>query len=108
MNGQKYHLSKQWIQSQEVLYFGDSYTVNLILKVDTPYQYKRLGYQINGYDHTHWRNEGYELIQDGIREKFTQNPALFKFLKSTTPKTLIEVSTDKTWETIICYLPSLI
>ena len=72
------------------LYFGDSYMANLILKADTPYKCKRLGYQINGYDHTRWRNEGYDLCQDRIKNKFIQNPLLMKLSKSTAPKTLVE------------------
>ena len=82
LNGQKYQLAEQWIQSQKALYFGDSYTANLILRADTPYECKRLGYQINGYDHTQWRNEGYDLCKDRIKEKFTQNQALLKCLKA--------------------------
>ena len=80
VNRQKYHSAEQWIQSQKALYFRDSYTANFILKADTPYECKRLGYQINGYDHTRWRNEGYDLCKDRIKEKFTQNPVLFNML----------------------------
>ena len=50
LEGQVYHSAEQWIQSRKALLFGDSYTANLILKANTPLEYKKLGYQVNGFD----------------------------------------------------------
>ena len=68
INGQNYHSSEQWIPSQKALFFGDSYTTNLILKANTPCECKWLGYQINGYDHNWLKSNGYGLCLDRIRE----------------------------------------
>ena len=102
INGQLFHCSEQWIQYQKALAFGDSYTANQILQTDNALDCKRLSYKINGVDHVKWRNEGYSLCFDGIKEKFIQNPPLLSLLKSTAPKVLAEATTDRLWGTGIC------
>ena len=79
--------------------FGDSFTANQILVSSTPFQAKRLGYQVSGFDTCTWKDEGYELWKDGINEKFQQNLPLLQMLKTTHPKTLVEASADKQWGT---------
>ena len=50
INGQQFHSSEQWIQYQKVLAFGDSYTANLILQIDSALDCKWLSYKIKGVD----------------------------------------------------------
>ena len=88
INGQRFHSSKQWVQYQKALTFGDSFTANQILQSETALECKKLSYNINGVDKEKWMNIGYELCFDGIREKFLQNPPLLSMLKTTTPKIL--------------------
>ena len=66
---------------------------------ESPIECKRLRYQINGVDCDKWTNEGYEVCYDGIRKKFTQNPVLLAMLRTTTPKILVEATTDQFWVT---------
>ena len=86
INSQQFHSSEQWIQYQNALAFGDSYTANLILQSDSALDCKRLSYKIKGVDNEKWCNEGYELCFDGVREKFAQNQPLLSLLKTTSPK----------------------
>ena len=74
--------------------FGDSFTANQILQTETPMECKRLSYKINGVDNERWRNEGYEICYDGVREKFLQNATLLTLLQLTSPKILAEATTD--------------
>ena len=99
INGQQFHSSKQWVQYQKALMFGDSFTANQILQSETPLECKKLGYNINGVDKEKWTNIGYEICFDGIREKFLQNPPLLSMLKTTTPKILAEATEDRLWGT---------
>ena len=99
IDDQIYHLSEQYIQYQKALAFGDSYVANKILKTDTAIECKRLSYQINGVDAECWRNEGYDICYEGIKQKFFQNDALLAQLKSTTPKILAEAMPDRLWGT---------
>ena len=50
-------------------------------------------------DTEHWRNEGYDICYEGIKQKFLQNEALLAKLKSTTPKILAEATPDRLWGT---------
>ena len=99
VNGQKYNTSKHCIKFQKALLFGDSHTANLILQTDSPYKVKKLGYQISGFDMARWKNERYSLCFNGIKEKFVQNPILLQMLKTTTPKIIVEASSDRLWGT---------
>ena len=99
INGQTFHSSEQWVQYQKALTFGDRYMANQILQTDTALECKRLSHNINGVDNEKWKSVGYELCFDGIQEKFLQNPPLLAMLKTMTPKTLAEATTDRLWGT---------
>ena len=99
IDGQTYHSSEQYIQYQKALAFGDSYVANKILNTDTAIECKRLSYQINGVDTERWKNEGYDICYEGIKQKFLQNDVLLAQLKSTTPKILAEATPNKLWGT---------
>ena len=79
--------------------FGDMFTANQILTTSTPFEVKRLGYQINGFNPQRWKSEGYEPCLEGIKEKFLQKPPLLQMLKTTHPKTLVQATLDKQWGT---------
>ena len=70
IDGQSYHSSEQYIQYQKALAFGDSYVANKILNTDTAIECKRLSYQINGVDTERWKNEGYDICYEVIKQKF--------------------------------------
>ena len=73
--------------------------MNQILQTHTALESKHLSHNINGVDNEKWKSVGYELCFDGIREKFLQNPPLLVMLKTMTPKTLAEATTDRLWGT---------
>ena len=50
-------------------------------------------------DAEHWRNEGYDICYEGIKQKFLQYDALLAQLKSTTPNILAEAMPDRLWGT---------
>ena len=99
VNGQQFHSSEQWIQYQKALTFGDSHMDNLILQSETQMECKKLSYRIHGVDNEKWKNEGYEVCYDGIREMFAQNHLLLFLLKITSPKILAEATPDHLWGT---------
>ena len=101
IKGQTYHSSKQYIQYQKVLTFGDSYVANKILNAETAIECKRLSYPINGVDADRWRNDGYEICYEGVKQKFLQNDNLLSMLKTMAPKILAEATPDRLWGTSI-------
>ena len=46
INNQRFKISEPWIQFQKTLLFGDATTADMILNSDTPYDAKKLGYQV--------------------------------------------------------------
>ena len=91
--------AEHYIQYHKALLFGDSVTVNNILKSGTPLEAKKLSYNISDFTRSKWINEGYDICSRGSREKFIQNRPLFQMLKGTGSKTLAEASKDKLWGT---------
>ena len=55
IDGEKFPTSEHYIQYNKTMLFGDTYTANTILKADTPYEAKKLSYQINGMNKEEWR-----------------------------------------------------
>ena len=99
INNQRYNTLEHWIQSQKALLFNDIDIAKRIMDSDSPYEAKKLGYQVQGIDMAKQKNEGYQLCFDGIKTKFQQNPDLLNMLQMTTPKLLAEGTTDKIWGT---------
>ena len=99
INNQQFKTSEHWIQFQKALLFGDATTADKILECDSPYEAKKLGYNVQGVDNKKWLEEGYDICLEGVKAKFQQNPNLLQMLKMTAPKLLAEVTTDRTWGT---------
>ena len=95
INNHIYHSTKQCIQYQKCLMFGDSYTANLILRSKNALEAKRLSYKITRVDHMRWKSDGFDKCIIGIKEKFNQNPLLKSMLVATKPKLLVEASTNR-------------
>ena len=73
--------------------------MELILKSNTPYEAKKLGYQVQGVDNKKWLEKRYDLCFEGVKAKFQQNPDLLNMFKTTYPKLIVEGTTDRTWGT---------
>ena len=61
VNHHIFHCSEQFIQYQKALMFGDSATANEILKCESTFDAKRLGYKVNGFDMKRWSADGYSI-----------------------------------------------
>ena len=54
IDGEKFPTSEHYIQYQKAMLFGDTYTANAILKAETPFEAKKLSYQIKGINKDEW------------------------------------------------------
>ena len=64
----------------------------------TPYDYKRLGRKVSGFVPETWDSKKYDIVVEGNKAKFSQNPALKEFLLSTADAILAEASPyDTIW-----------
>ena len=98
-NNLKFHSSEQLIQFNKAKHFRDHVTMSQILYADTPLECKQLSRDIANYDDDNWRQVAKNMCQDGIMEKFKQNPSIGETLLNTGNKRLVECSFDKFWGT---------
>ena len=98
-NQLNFHCTEQFIQYQKAVMSNDNHTADEILKCETPFDAKHLGYKMSGFYMQKWSTEGYAVCFDGIRCNFMQNPLLMQMLKATDNKIIVEASTDKLWGT---------
>jgi hypothetical protein len=73
---------------------------NNILNNNNPKEIKKYGRQVKNYNDDVWNNERYEIMKNGLRLKFSQNPDLKQSLLATGNKNLYEASPyDNIWGT---------
>ena len=97
VNKVRFHSSEQMIQFNKAKHFGDHLTMSQILYADTPLECKQLARDIANYNEDNWRQVAKNMCQEGINEKFKQNPTLGKILIDTGSKKIVECSFDKHW-----------
>ena len=85
------------IQFNKAKHFGDHVTMSQILYADTPLECKQLSRDIANYNDDNWRQVAKNMCQEGINEKFKQNPTLGEILLHTGDKKIVECSFDKHW-----------
>ena len=96
--GVQYHTTEQYMMASKASLFGDEEVLQEIMTADTPYDYKKLGRKIRGFEQEPWDAKKYEIVVEGNKAKFGQNPDLKEFLLSTGDALLAEASPyDKIW-----------
>ena len=94
----EYHCAEQYMMAHKALLFQDNETFAKICKVKTAKECKELGRQVKNFDQKVWDEYKEEIVVVGNYYKFTQNPNLAEYLRSTTGKVLAEASPyDKIW-----------
>lgn len=96
-NNAPYHCNEQYIQARKAEIFNDDDSHSKIMRSKCPYEIKRLGSSIMGYQDHVWKSEAEKVTIEGCMAKFNQNPDLLKALMETNNKELAEASTDRFW-----------
>lgn len=100
VDGVQYHTTEQYMMASKARLFGDDEMLRAIMEADTPSDYKKLGRKIRGFESEAWNVRKYEIVVEGNRAKFSQNPDIRDFLLSTGDSILAEASPyDKIWGT---------
>ena len=98
INGIQYHTTEQYMMASKAILFGDQEMLNEIMTANHPRDYKKLGRKIRGFDPEIWNDKKYDIVVEGNKAKFGQNPDLREFLLSTGDAILAEASPyDKIW-----------
>ena len=93
--GLRFDISEHYIQYQKAMLFKDNQAAQAILSATTPYEVKKIRYQVQDFDMRMWKQEGYKGCYRRVKVKFQQNLDLLGMLVSNKPKLLVEASTDK-------------
>lgn len=89
---------EQFMMYHKAIIFLDREVANNIMQTSNPRKIKELGRQVKNYDDDVWKYYRSNVVYEGNKAKFTQNPNLIDTLAETIGTTLVEASpNDKIW-----------
>ena len=98
VDGMQYHTTEQYMMASKARLFGDEEVYWKIMTAPSPFDYKKLGRKIRGFGQALWDANKYNIVVEGNKAKFGQNPDIKEFLLSTGDAILAEASPyDKIW-----------
>ena len=93
-----YTSAEQYMMAQKALLFGDEHYFTEIMATNDPKKIKQYGRLIKNFDPDVWDEHKFEIVVQGNRLKFGQNPELMERLMKTKKKIIVEASPfDKIW-----------
>ena len=98
IDGVCYHTTEQYMMASKALLFGDEDTYREIMAAYDPMKCKKLGRKVRNFDPKVWDERKYDIVVEGNKAKFGQNPELMEFLMSTGDAIIVEASPyDAIW-----------
>ena len=98
VDGIQYHTTEQYMMASKARLFGDEDTLKEIMNATNPSEYKKLGRKVKGFEPTLWDEKKLDIVVEGNKAKFGQNPELKEYLLSTDDAILVEASPyDNIW-----------
>jgi ribA/ribD-fused uncharacterized protein len=96
----EFRSAEQAMMHGKAVLFGDLEMAGRILAARTPYQAKRLGSEVRGFQEEVWIRHRFEVVVAANLPKYAGTPALREYLLSTGEAILAEASsTDRIWGT---------
>jgi len=97
-NGVVYRNMEQYMMAHKAMLFGDDVMLSMIMASNNPFEIKRFGRQVKGFDETVWRENRSQIVYQGNLFKFTQNEMLKNILLDSGDTIIVEASpTDRIW-----------
>ncbi len=94
----EFNCAEQWMMFNKALLFGDQETADKIMSTNRPDRQKSFGRQVKNFNDRQWMQVAYNLVVEGNRAKFEQNPDFANHLESTGSCIIVEASPwDKRW-----------
>ena len=90
--GSDYNCMEQFLMEAKALYFSDHETAAAIMNTTDPVQQKRLGKSVRNFDLSTWHDAVPDVLETGLKAKFSQVDHCRDFLLSTEGKTLAEAN----------------
>ena len=97
-NGIRFTRGEQYMMYRKAMLFGDWEVADQILIADNPSKHKQLGRQVKNYDDAVWASVRFDIMVEGLFEKFKQNPQLKQALLETRGTQMVEANpNDRIW-----------
>lgn len=98
IKGGTFTCTEQYYMAAKAACFGDMDTLAKIMATDKPFEQKKLGRQVKGFDPAIWDRLSRDVMFRANFAKYTQHENLCKELFATGDTTLVEASPwDKLW-----------
>lgn len=98
VNGTTYNCGEQYMMHQKALLFNDLETADKIMEECAPPEQKSLGRQVKSFSALAWEKVKYDLVKNGLREKFTQSERAKTYLLKHKHCQIVEASPkDRIW-----------
>lgn len=98
VDGVTYSCAEQYMMAEKARMFGDREMEIKIMEARQPKEMKAYGRAVANFDKDCWDQACYEIVKRASLAKFSQNPRLWGFLKTTKKRILVEASPrDRIW-----------
>lgn len=98
VDGITYSCAEQFMMAEKARMFHDEEMLSLILEAKQPKAMKAYGRSVRDFDKGTWDHACYGIVKQASMAKFSQNPELWEFLRSTRNRILVEASPrDRIW-----------
>lgn len=98
VDGTTYHSAEHWMMAEKARLFQDQEMLEKIIEAPTPAEAKKLGRAVRSFDQATWESKRFDIVVEGNRHKFSQQPEIMGFLLGTQNLVLVEASPrDRIW-----------
>lgn len=87
-----YNCAEQFMMANKAILFDDRDIYDKIMKSRSPKEQKALGRQVKNFDAEKWNSIAKNIVYEGNKAKFEQNPDMYATLLATHGTTLVEAS----------------
>lgn len=94
----EFNCAEQFMMWNKAMLFEDEYHAKAILAANNPRTMLKLGRKVKGFNEKVWRRHRCNIVYEGNKRKFEQNPELLKQLMSKPNPMFVEASPyDRIW-----------
>lgn len=98
INGVTFNCGEQYMMYHKAVTFGDINTAKMIMAEQDPREQKKLGRSVVNFNEDKWNVVKYDIIKNGLREKFKQDVFLKSYISSYYGYKIVEASPfDRIW-----------
>ncbi|PCJ96814.1 MAG: GTP cyclohydrolase [Hyphomicrobiales bacterium] len=98
INGIRFDCVEQYMMYEKAMLFDDIEAANMIMRTLNPSRQKAIGRSVRNYNETVWASKRFEIVLEGILQKFLQNKHMKEELLLSGNKHIVEAAPwDNIW-----------